>query len=168
MVRPNPRGFTLVELLVVILIIGILASLLIPVIIHVLRVARQGASEALASQLDQVLKAYELERAVHPPGDGHGTRLMVEALSQPGPRRLPLFEPKPEMLTPAGDLINPVQHDADAPLNVFHYRNNRGRKPGPDGVGRPGIAKRNEHDLWAAGMDYDPRRPDSAWSIRRP
>lgn len=162
------RGFTLVELLVVIVIISILMALVIPIVIHVIQVARQGTSEALASQLETVLKSYELQDAVYPPGDGSGTRAMVEALRRPGSGNLPLFEPKPDMLTPEGDLIDPVQHDAEAPINIFHYRNNRGRKPGPDGVGRPGIAPRNEYDLWAAGMDYDAKRPDSAWSIRRP
>lgn len=162
------RGFTLVELLVVIVIIGILAALILPIVFHVLLVARQGLSETLASEVQQMLKAYELDHAVYPPGDGRGTRTMVQALSVPGAHGLPLFEPKPEMLTPEGDLINPIHHDDEAPLNVFHYRNNRGRKPGPDGVARPGIAARNDYDLWAAGMDYDPQRPDSAWSIHRP
>jgi hypothetical protein len=78
------------------------------------------------------------------------------------------MEFRDDMLTPEGDLLNPVHPDGESPTDVFHYRNNRGRKPGPEGVGRPGVSARREYDLWAAGMDYDPKRPDSAWSIHRP
>jgi prepilin-type N-terminal cleavage/methylation domain-containing protein len=165
---PQSRGFTLVELLVVILILSILMAMLIPVVLHVLVVARQGATEALLDQVAQCLKSYELNQAIYPPGDGNGTRGLVDALSKPGPRSSRLLDLKVDQLTPDGDLINPVQSDAGAPINRIHYRNNRGRSPGPDGVGRPGVSSGNEFDLWCAGGDYDPRRPDSAWSIHRP
>jgi prepilin-type N-terminal cleavage/methylation domain-containing protein len=162
------RGFTLIELLVVILIISILMSVLLPVLGHVLKVADQAAAETIASQAVQAVTMLEQTTMQLPPGDGHGSRGLVKALSAPGPKKLPYLEIREDMVTPEGDLINPVHPDGEPPLHVFHYRNNRGRKPGPDGVGRPGISERREYDLWAAGMDYDPNRPDSAWSIFRP
>jgi type II secretory pathway pseudopilin PulG len=155
-------------MLVVILILSILMAILIPVITHALCVARHGATEAFVDQVVQVLKAYELDHAVYPPGDGNGSRGLVKALSEPGPKGLPLLDVKEEFLTPDGDLRNPVHSDAPPPIPLIHYRNNRGRRPGPDGVGRPGVSTRNEYDLWCAGCDYDPKRPDSAWSIHRP
>jgi hypothetical protein len=103
-----------------------------------------------------------------PPGDGSGSRELVKALRQPGPKNLPFLQINDDLLTPEGDLINPVHHDREAPINVIHYRNNRGRKPGPDGVGRPGVSPYREFDLWCAGCDYDPKRPDSVWTIHRP
>jgi prepilin-type N-terminal cleavage/methylation domain-containing protein len=166
--RTPSRGFTLVELLVVILIISILMALLIPVLLHVLAVVRHGVAEDLASQVVTSLKAYELDHGVYPGGDGNGSPAMVKALTEPGPRKMPLLELKDEMVTAEGDLINPAQHDADAPLGIFHYRNNHGRKPGPDPSGGPGVSSRNEYDLWCAGSDYDPKRPLSAFSIHRP
>jgi prepilin-type N-terminal cleavage/methylation domain-containing protein len=166
--RTSSRGFTLVELLVVIVIILILMALVVPVVIHVLGVARQGVAENLMSQLVQAIKSYEVDHAVYPPGDGHGSRGLVKALTEPGPKNLPLMPDREDLRTLEGDFLNPVHHDREAPLNAIHYRNNAGRKAGPDGLGRPGISPRREYDLWCAGLDYDPKRPDSAWSIFRP
>jgi prepilin-type N-terminal cleavage/methylation domain-containing protein len=162
------RGFTLVELLVVILIIGLLAALVFPVLIHVLKVARQGATEAMMSEVSNVIHHYEMSTMKLPPGDGKGSRDLVKCLREPGPKRMPWMQIKDDLLTADGDLLNPLYADDDAPLKLIHYRNNRGRKQGPDGVGRPGVSSTREYDLWCAGMDYDPKRPDSAWSIQRP
>ena len=162
------RGFTLIELLVVILIISILAALLIPAVVHVLRVARQAAAEALATQVVQCLTVYEQTTMQLPPGDGKGSRGLVKALSEPGPKKLPYMDLREDMLSPEGDLLNPTHPDGEPPTHLLHYRNNRGRKPGPDGVGRPAVSTRHEYSLWCAGNDYDPQRPDSAWGILRP
>jgi prepilin-type N-terminal cleavage/methylation domain-containing protein len=162
------RGFTLVELLVVILIISILAALLIPAVVHVLRVARQAAAEALASQVVQAVTCYEQATMQLPPGDGNGSRGLVMALSEPGPKKGPYMDLRADMVSPEGDLLNPTHPDGEPPTHLLHYRNNRGRKPGLDGVGRPVVSARHEYDLWAAGNDYDPQHPESAWSILRP
>jgi prepilin-type N-terminal cleavage/methylation domain-containing protein len=157
------RGFTLVELLVVIVIIAILASLLIPVILHALKVARHAAAETLIANLAHGVKLYELDHAQYPPGDGSGTRDLVKALSAPGPKGTPLMTFKDDMLSPQGDLLNPAHPDGEGVTGIIYYRNNRGRKAGPDGVDRPVVSPRRPYDLWAAGMNYDPQRPDSAW-----
>jgi len=45
------RGFTLVELLVVIVIIALLAALLIPAIVHVFCVTREGVTKTRFTQI---------------------------------------------------------------------------------------------------------------------
>ena len=162
------RGFTLVELLVVILIIGILAALVLPVLIHVMGVAKQSAAETILSGIVNGLTVYEQTTMKLPPGDGSGTRELVKALREEGPKKMPYMQISDEMLSPDGDFLNPVHADEESPINIIHYRNNRGRKRGPDGVGRPGVSSSREYDLWCAGTDYNPTRPDSAWMIHRP
>ena len=162
------RGFTLVELLVVIVIIGILMAIVLPIVIHVMCIGKQAAAEAMLTQIVTGITNYEYTTMQFPPGDGRGSRELVKALRSSGPKKVPYMEISDDMLTPEGDLINPV-HDGDGdPIQIMHYRNNLRRKPGPDGDGRPGISERRNYDLWCAGCDYDPKRPNSAWSLHRP
>ena len=161
-------GFTLVELLVVILIIGILAAITIPVLMHILNVSKQHATEVIMSDIVRCVTFYEQNTMKLPPGDGSGSRELVKTLREPGPRHLPTMQIRDDMLSPEGDFLNVLHADREAPIHIIHYRNNRGRKRGADGVGRPGISSSRPYDLWAAGIDYDANRPDSAWTLHQP
>lgn len=69
-VRPRRRkrtGFTLVELLVVITIIGMLIAILVPTAYVVTRQARNAAIATEISQLAQAIEAYKLDAGDYPP-----------------------------------------------------------------------------------------------------
>jgi general secretion pathway protein G len=70
MIRPTPRrrfGFTLVEMLVVIVIIGILVALLVPVIANAVRTARDAAVTSEITGLANALNAFKEKYGEYPP-----------------------------------------------------------------------------------------------------
>lgn len=116
-------GFTLVELLIVIVIIGVIAGLVLPAIFRAMCAARAGTAETLISQLSQAIKAYEFDNAVYPPGRGTGSKELAYHLQKKGAKTSGYFDFKGQ-LNEAGDVINPVWPDGEPPSNVLHYRNN--------------------------------------------
>jgi prepilin-type N-terminal cleavage/methylation domain-containing protein len=61
------RGFTLVEMLVVISIIGVLAAILVPTIGAVMSSARVSTMALELSNLEQAIEAYKLDQKDYPP-----------------------------------------------------------------------------------------------------
>jgi hypothetical protein len=94
--------------------------------------ARAGTAAHLISQLDQAAEAYQLDCGVYPPGDGTGSRALVEALSRLGRgKRNPYFEFPADLLTTSGDVVNPVGRTAirPSPGSITGSTCNRGRAP---------------------------------------
>jgi len=60
-------GFTLIEMLVVIVIIGILAAILVPVTGEAIRSAKRTAIAAELNELSRAIEAYKLDRKGYPP-----------------------------------------------------------------------------------------------------
>lgn len=79
MPRRRPRnGFTLVELLVVLVIIGLLASIAAPQVIRYLGGAKVDTAKVQIERLSGILDLYRLEIGSYP-DDDVGLRALVEA-----------------------------------------------------------------------------------------
>jgi prepilin-type N-terminal cleavage/methylation domain-containing protein/prepilin-type processing-associated H-X9-DG protein len=63
-----PNGFTLVELLVVVAIIGILVGLLLPAVQAAREAARRGSCQNNLKQIGLAIQNYESAKKVYPPG----------------------------------------------------------------------------------------------------
>jgi len=79
--RENKRieaGFTLIELMVVVVIIGILAGLIMPRIMGSDDKAREAKAKIQIESLETALKLYKLDNGAYPTTD-QGLRALVEA-----------------------------------------------------------------------------------------
>jgi hypothetical protein len=112
-------------------------------------IRRQIQAQRLVDEITHEVWTYHQERGCFPPGDGVGTAQLVGALGTPSRSGLPYLTFPQDMLTPAGDLRNPVAPEGE----VLHYRNNRDR-PAPDPRGH-NLAS---FDLWGKGAQGAPDR----------
>lgn len=76
--RNDQRGFTLVELLVVMVILGLLASLVLPNFFRQGAKARVGVARTQIAQIGTALDAYALDTGRYPT-DGEGLEALIEA-----------------------------------------------------------------------------------------
>lgn len=194
-VRARRAGFTLVELLVVIVIIGLIAALLLPALMKAMCSAKEGSATALISQLASAATMYNTDFAVYPPGKGDGSKELAYHLTSKGPKKLPYFEFQPDMLF-NGHVVNPVWGaEGEPPSHVIYYRNNQstvlstgaspigakkaavGKAATPVAVkvgvsssaalpGGPPVLRKSSFDMWAAGCIFQPTVISSHWSIQ--
>jgi general secretion pathway protein G len=85
MTRATLRGFTLIEIMVVVVIIGILAALIVPKIISRPDEARITAAKQDVGALSQSLKLYKLDNLAYPSTDQGMQALVVKPTSPPIP-----------------------------------------------------------------------------------
>lgn len=117
-------GFTLVEILVVITIIGILAGVLIPAIANALGRAKIAAQRLEINALDQAVKAYEAKYGDYPP-DGSNQAILKRHLQKIFPRMAPTELTLLDLLTDnsdtdtAGSLFSGVAMDRSEALVFF-------------------------------------------------
>ena len=76
-IRFNNRGFTLIEIMVVIIIMGILAGLLVTRVIGRPEEAKQVKAKILIEGLDTALKLYKLDSGMYP-DTTQGLQALVE------------------------------------------------------------------------------------------
>jgi general secretion pathway protein G len=85
--KTNHRGFTLIELMIVIVILGILAGLLVPRIMGRPDEARQLKAKILIEGMETALKLYKLDSGLYP-NTSQGLQALIEQPEiEPLPRK---------------------------------------------------------------------------------
>jgi len=138
------RGFTLIEIMVVVTILGILAALIVPRVVGRTDDARVAAAKQDIAQLMQALKLYRLDNGRYPTNE-QGLQALVER---------PTTEPVPNNWKQGGYLDPPILRK-DPWGNSYQYLN-------------PGL--HGEVDIMSFGRDGQPggEGPDAdigSWSL---
>jgi general secretion pathway protein G len=82
---PVPHGFTLIEVLVVVMILGVLAALVVPRIMDRPDEARKVAAQADVRAIVQALKLYRLDNGFYPSTEQGLGALTTRPATQPAP-----------------------------------------------------------------------------------
>jgi general secretion pathway protein G len=138
--RVRRSGFTLIEIMAVVVIMGMLMTVLAVGINGRIQVARSSAAQAQISRIEQALDFYQLDNARYPTADQG-----LESLHQQ-----PTAPPVPKNYTPGGYLKREQLLD---PWGVpFQYQ-------------IPGTHNPHAFDLWSTGPDGQEGNDDiSNWS----
>ena len=83
----DARGFTLIELMVVVVILGILAGLVIPRIMGRPEQAKRLKARMQIEQIEQALKLYYLDNGDYPSTEQGLSALVEQATVEPVPKR---------------------------------------------------------------------------------
>ncbi|TIH18064.1 type II secretion system protein GspG [Marinifilum sp. JC120] len=84
--KKNQRGFSLIELMIVIVILGLLASMLVPKIMDRPNEARVTKAKMDMKALDSALKLYKLDTGRYPTTEQGLQALITKPESRPVPR----------------------------------------------------------------------------------
>lgn len=122
--RRRPGGFTLIEIMVVVVILGILAATIIPQFIGTKQEAQVNTAKASVAELKSALERFYIHMDRYPTTD-EGLKALVEP---------PSAEDK-KWRGPYIELLRP-----DPWGNPFQYRN-------------PGVQRKTGFDLWSRGAD---------------
>ena len=159
------KGFTLVEILVVITIITLLVSLLVVLIANIIDRARYAKTAATVKLLDEGCKTYHLDFGVYPPNDKNGSPSLHHHLGLP--RRLqtiksdlgsPLVTTKPPIIEFQRDMLQETSGIADPlrPVAVVDAFDNPIRYSNPGKYNKKGV------DIWSPGKNGKDEYVDTA------
>ena len=118
--RPFTRGFTLIELMVVVVILGVLAALIVPNVLDRTDDARVTAARTDVNNLMQALKLYKLDNQRYPAAEQGLDALVRKPTATPVP---PNWKPYLDKL-PADPWGRPYQYvnpGVKGEIDVFSY-----------------------------------------------
>lgn len=122
--RNRLEGFTLIEIMVVVVILGILAATILPQFIGTTHDAKVGTAKAHVAELESALERFNIHMDRHPTTD-EGLKVLVE----------PPSDDEKKWRGPYIKVLRP-----DPWGNPYQYRN-------------PGIHHATSFDLWSRGAD---------------
>lgn len=128
--RKREAGFTLIELMVVLVIMGVLAALIVPNIIGRTDEARVTAAKTDIGTIMQALKLYKLDNGFYPSQQQGLTALVVKPQTPPVPGNWkPYLDKLPT--DPWGRSYQYLNPGIKGPVDVFSY--GADGKPGGEG-----------------------------------
>ncbi len=129
----------------VILLACAAAVFLVPPVPPARMARRHAQARQFVERITEAVWAYHREKGEFPPGDGNGSEGLARALGRPSNRGDPYIVLPPEMVTPTGDIRNPLAPET----SILHYRRGRHPEGGPAG---------SVFDLWCPA--------EEGWEIR--
>ena len=148
------RGFTLVEMIIVIAIVLILASLMVGVINVVMSNAEYRKTEAIVKMLDDGCKTYQQEYGIYPPNDKGDSRCLHVYLGSERVKRLDqdsgLKRKLPPIIEFRTDHLDDSKTPPDAKLNPLPIIDAWGQKIQ---YKNPGTWNNRRVDIWSSGKN---------------
>ncbi len=139
--KTTQRGFTLIEILVVVVILGILAALIVPKVIDRPEQARIVRAKQDISAIQSALDLYKLDNGNYPTTDQGLDALVNQPTTPPTPQNWHQYLPKDPM-DPWGNAYNYLNPGQHGDVDIFTY--------GP--TGQPGGTGNNaEIGNWQEG-----------------
>ena len=100
--RPLARGFTLLEIIVVVTIIAVLATLIAPKLLSRVGSAKQTAAIAKASTIAKAINLYLLDEGLSAPDDNFDLEILLLSPDDGGGQHGPYLERAADIIDPWG------------------------------------------------------------------